>query len=49
MPTVKSRRAICPKEQLTNVIDAVKSGQMTSVKASEVYGVPQSTIRSILK
>ena len=42
----KRRRGNYPKEKLQNAIRAVTEGSLTSVKASEFYGVPQSTIRS---
>jgi transposase-like protein len=42
----KRSRSNYPKEKLQNAIRAVAEGTLTSVKASEFYGVPQSTIRS---
>ena len=41
----KRQRRLYLKEQLVAAIDAVKAGNMSSVKVSRVYGVPQSTIR----
>lgn len=46
MSTVKRRRSLYPKEQFATANDAVRNGKMTSVKASQVYSVPQSTVRS---
>ena len=43
---IKRQRGLYLKEQLVAAINAVKAGNMPSVKASRVYGVPQSTIRS---
>jgi hypothetical protein len=46
MSSIKPRRGGYSKQQLFDAIDAVKEGRMTSIKASQIYHVPQSTIRS---
>ena len=46
MSSTKRRRSGYSKEQLIDVVKAVKEGKMTSVEAAEVYHIPESTIRS---
>lgn len=46
MSAIKPRRGLYDKEQLIAAVRAVRKKQMTSVKASKVYKVPESTIRS---
>lgn len=43
---IKARRKLrkYKRENLENALIAVKSGQMSQTKASQTYGVPQSTI-----
>ena len=42
----KRRRSGYSTEQLIDAVKAVKEGKMTSIKAAEVYHIPESTIRS---
>lgn len=46
MPGAPRHRGNYPKGRLEEAIRMVQDGQMTSIKASEVYKVPQGTIRS---
>ncbi|CAF1521020.1 unnamed protein product [Adineta steineri] len=45
MVKVKRPRGVYIKQKLIDAINAVRSGKMTSVKASEKFTVPESTIR----
>jgi transposase-like protein len=46
MSETKRSRSNYPKEKLQEALQAVIEGRMTSVKAAELYQIPQSTIRS---
>ena len=46
MSTIKRRRrGLYSKEQLIEAVRAIQGKKMTSVKAAQVYQVPESTIR----